>query len=190
MAEEGVADILDKLGEAGKGETVSVADVLQAFGRRAYGPLLFVIGLISFSPIGAIPGASLFFGTLTILLMGQFVVRSGSPWVPGWIERRAVGAKRFRQALSKARPWLTRIDALLDQRLTQLADPPWSKLLGGVAILAGISMFPLALVPWGVMLPSFALAVIGLGIAARDGLLLLAGWLAVAGTFASLWYLL
>jgi len=42
----------------------SVGDLLHVFGRRAYGPVLFVIGLIALSPLGAIPGASVVCATL------------------------------------------------------------------------------------------------------------------------------
>jgi len=187
---QGISDILDKLGKASDGERVSVEDVFAAFGRRSYGPILFVIGILSASPLGSIPGASIVFGSLTIVLMGQFLVRSGTPWIPDWIEHRSVGAKRFRSALEKIRPTLGRIDKVIGPRMTALAQPPWSKALAVLAIVLALTMYPLALVPWGVLPPSLALALIGLGLAAGDGLLLLLAWGASLASLACLYYLL
>ncbi len=188
MAEMGIAKILDRLSEAADGETVSIGDIFEAFGSRSYGPLLFIIGSISFSPIGAIPGASIFFGSLTILLMGQYLFGRSSPWLPGWMRRRSVGSKRLNKAIEKVKPVLDRADGVIRTRLEPLAEPPWSQALALVAILIAATMYPLALVPWGVMVPSLALAMIGLGFAAKDGLLLLVAWFLAAASFGCLGY--
>lgn len=191
VTKDSVNKIVEKLDDAAEGEEVTVGKIIEKFGKRTYGPLLFVIGLISLSPLGAIPGASLLFASLIIILMAQFIFRSGAPWIPDWIKNACVNSDRFTSGLDKIRPTLGKLDGLVRERLTALSEPPWSYGMALIAILLALVMYPLALVPWGVAPPSFALCMIGLGIATRDGVILIIGWIiAVAAMAAAAWLLL
>ncbi|MEQ8653887.1 MAG: exopolysaccharide biosynthesis protein [Kiloniellales bacterium] len=191
MSKGSIKEIVDKLDEAAEEDEVTVGKIIQQFGNRTYGPLLFVIGLVSLSPLGSIPGASIFFASLTILLMAQYLFRSGPPWIPGWIERASVDSERFSNGLDKVKPALGKVRNLVRERITQLSQPPWSYGLAIIAILLALIMYPLALIPWGVAPPSLALCMIELGIVTRDGVLLIIGWLgAIAAMAAAVWLLI
>ena len=90
-----ISEVLDKLSETANennGDKTSVNDVMEAFGRRAYGPFLFVVGVLSASPLGSIPWASILFGSFVIIMMVQYIVRQGAPWVPAWIRNRSISS--------------------------------------------------------------------------------------------------
>lgn len=159
--------------DAAKGNKVSVGEVLDAIGTRAYGPLLFLIGLIMASPLGAIPGAPLVAAALVLLLMGQSLAGRSTPWLPARVRRASTDADRFRNGLKRIYPWLRRIDGWVAPRLTALMRPPVHHAWAVVAIVIGLSMIPLGLVPFGVFVPAVALALIGLALMNSDGVLAL-----------------
>ena len=75
-----LTEVMDRLRSATDGSRMTVGDIFDAFGSRAYGPLIFVLGVVALSPVGSIPGASLVTGTLIMLLAAQMQLRAGSPW--------------------------------------------------------------------------------------------------------------
>jgi hypothetical protein len=174
MAEQKIVDdVFGQLdGRASERETVNVGDVLDAFGRRAHGPALFIIGVLVVSPLGAIPGASILFALIVILLAGQYALRDQPPWLPNWLTERKVRAEKARSALQKSHPYAKKLELLLSERRVALTKAPWTWLWALVLLgLAGI-MFPLALIPAGVAPPGAMIALMGLAITARDGLAL------------------
>tara|TARA_R110002096_G_scaffold132302_5_gene282569 strand:- start:938 stop:1534 length:597 start_codon:yes stop_codon:yes gene_type:complete len=178
-----ISEVLNSVIEAADGERLSVDDVMNAFGRRSYGPLLFLIGALSFSPLGGIPGASILFGSLVIILMAQYILRDSAPWVPGWILRQDAESGRACEAVDKAKPYLERMERVVRPRLEPFTKAPWTYVVAILIIVMGVTMFPLALVPWGVMAPSLVIALFGLGMMTSDGLLIAIG---LGGSIASL----
>jgi hypothetical protein len=69
------------------------------------------------------------------------------------------------------------------QKLSYVTRRRWGDFIDGNAVygvttalcLLALSMYPLALVPWGVMAPAAGITVIGLGLLARDGVMIFAG---------------
>jgi hypothetical protein len=174
MAEQKVVDeVFGELdGRASGKQTMNVGDVLDAFGRRAHGPGLFIIGVLVVSPLGAIPGASILFALIVILIAGQYALRDQPPWLPDWLTERRVGADRARSALDKSHPYAKKLELLLSERHVSLTKRPWTWLWGLVLIGLACVMFPLALIPGGVVPPGAMIALMGLAITARDGLAL------------------
>ena len=166
-----ISDVLGKLRDTAGDTEMSVEAVLSAFGRRAYGPIVFVVGVVSFSPLGAIPGASILFGSLIVILMVQYIARDSAPWVPSWIRERSVPGKQAQQAIDKVTPYFERIETFVRPRYHHLVTVPWTYVVAVICIGLALTMYPLALVPWGVMPPSAALIVFGLGLMSADGLL-------------------
>ncbi len=50
-----------------------------------------------------------------------------------------------------------------------------------VMVILGVVMLPTALLPWAVLVPGMAALILALGITARDGLVVVIGWLLAAG---------
>jgi hypothetical protein len=182
MADQGtsISQVLATMHDTTSGEETSIDDVLNAFGRRAYGPVLFIIGLISLSPVGAIPGSSILFGTLVVLMMTQYIARDRAPWVPLWIRQRSISTSQAEEAVAKVQPYLERMETVVRPRFHRLVSSPWTHIAAAVCIVMALTMYPLALVPWGVIPPSLALTLFGLGLMSADGLLIGAG-LAASG---------
>lgn len=160
---------------------ITVGDVLSAAGRRTYGPLLLLIGLFSVSPATIVPGMTWFAAALTLLLSLQLALGAKRPWLPRNLLRVRVSRDAIRAGAESMRQWARRIDAVLQPRLVFLSEPPFANLAGLASALAALTTFPLGLIPIAPLAPGIAVAFIGLGLFARDGLLLLIGGVVMSG---------
>jgi hypothetical protein len=100
-----------------------------------------------------------------------------------------VSRDAIRAGVEGMRRWARRIDVVLQPRLVFLSEAPFANIAGLACALAALATFPLGLIPIAPLAPGIAVAFIGLGLFARDGLLLLAGGLVMGGalwlTYAS-----
>ena len=185
--ETSLGDILDRLGEASGKDAVSVNDVLAAFEDRSSGVLVTMLGLVAALPvIGAVPGISMLTGALILIVLVHSAWGGGRLHVPGRIGRLEVERTRFEKGLDKGRAITNRIDRVLKPRLTALVETTGARLLIKLAIAAlALTMFPLAVVPWGVTAPAFGIVAFGLALIARDGAMAVAGYLLCAVTLAT-----
>jgi len=170
-----LTEVAERVRSAGDGRTVSVADILDAIGRRGFGPLILVFALIALSPVGAIPGASIVTAALITLLSVQLLARRSAPWAPARLRAIRIRQRRLDAGIDRLRPALARIDRVVRSRWRTLAEPPWSAAIPLCCIALSALMIPLALVPWGVVPPAAAMVGLGLGLSARDGLVLAIG---------------
>lgn len=162
-------------------ETLTLSEVIDAFGRRSYGPLLLVIGLFAISPATVVPGMTWLAAALTLVVAGQMALGLKRVWLP----RGALQAELPREAvlggIEKGRGVANRIDGLLKPRLTFLSGPPFVNIVALLCIAAALITFPLGLIPFAPLAPGIAVVFFGLGMVARDGLWLLFGTAFLSG---------
>jgi len=186
MAEEDAANlgsILDRTLNALDGkERGGIEDLLDAFGSRSFGPLLVAPAVLMISPIGAIPMAPVVLNAFIILICVQYIAGMSSPWLPRQLRERSVSRETLEAAIRHARPWAGRIDRLLKPRLGFLTRPPADRALAVVATLLSGSIFLIGLVPFAAIVPSSGIALIGISVVTRDGLVALLALATVGGT--------
>lgn len=152
---------------------ISIREILAHVGRRSYGPLLLFIGLFSISPATILPGMTWLSAGLTLLIAGQMALGLPRPWLPRKALEASFSADGVRGAVAKLRPWARRIDAFLKPRLRFMAAPPTVNVMALVCIAAALVTFPLGFIPLAPLAPGIAIVLIGLGMTASDGLLLI-----------------
>lgn len=174
--------LLVSLVEETSGDTVSIENLLNAVGRRAFGPILLLLGFIAISPLTIVPGTSWLVAFVTLLVAGQVLFGRERPWLP----KKALRVSFPRGALIKGTQVMRRpaqiVDALVRPRIGLLTEPPFVQLIALVAIIAALISFPLGLVPFGPFLPGLAVMLIGLGLTARDGIVVLLACGALVGS--------
>lgn len=79
---------------------VSLEELRDAIGGRAHGPLLFAAGLITLTPVSAVPGVPSLLAFAVVLIAGQMLVGCKQVWLPRWLLRLKVRGDR----LEKGRP--------------------------------------------------------------------------------------
>jgi hypothetical protein len=166
--------------------SVAVVNILQATGRRSFGPLLLVIGLFAVSPLTAVPGMTWASAAITFLVAIQLAFGLQHPLVPRKVLQMKIGRDGLLAAINALRPTARVVDRFLKPRLTWLAFPPFANLIGLLCVAAALITIPLGLVPLAPVVPGLAIVLFGLGLTAKDGLLLALG----AATFGGAIWLL
>jgi len=151
---------------------LSLHDILDVVGRRAYGPLLLIIGVLSVSPLSLIAGSTWTFAVLTLLVATQMAFNKRHPWLPESALKVSFPQAKIQAALRKVRPWTKAIDKVIRPRLEFLAGEPWLAMIALLAIAAALITFPLSFIPLAPFIPGVTIILIGLGVTARDGVVL------------------
>lgn len=155
------------------GETVTVRELMNAVGRRAYGPVLLLLGFISISPLTIIPGANWLVATVTLIFALQIVIGLRTPWLPNNALDFSFKRDLLIQGAAAGEKYAHMVDALVRPRLTFLTAAPFVHLVGAVCAMAALVTFPLGLVPFGPLLPGLTVLLFGLALTARDGVVVL-----------------
>ena len=191
---ENLQSLLDRLcGEVDSGlnplakDQVTFREVLATVGRRAYGPLLLVVGLFSISPATVVPGMTWLSASLVLVIASQMAVGASRPWLPKGALDATISRDLLLKAVKGFRPWARRIDLMLRPRLTFLTAPPLVNLIALMCVMSALVTFPLGLIPVAPLAPGLAIVLFGLGMTARDGLLLMLGAVLVGGAFWLAW---
>ena len=154
-------------------ERISMGDLLSALGDRALAALMFVFAVPNVVPTP--PGTSSVLGIPLVFLAAQ-VTFGLKPWLPGIISRRSMSREDFHLLISRIAPWLERAEKLLKPRVSVLALPPMEFMVGLICLV--LSLVLALPIPLGNMLPAAAISLMALGLLERDGVWILAGFLA------------
>jgi hypothetical protein len=186
-----VGDILDVLDEAADGgDTVSIRQMMDAFGERSYGPFLIVPALLELSPLGAIPGVPTFLAVIILLFAVQIALGRTHFWVPDIIGHRSATSGRLKKAVEKMRPLARWMDRWFHGRLKVLVRGPFRRIAAVACVLLAMSVPPLEIVPFASSGPMAAVAMFGLALLVRDGALMIAAMVAAAASVGLMVYLL
>lgn len=183
-------DTLDTAIEGGNGDDISIADALDIFGTRSFGPILILLGLIAvLPPMGAVPGVPAAVGAIVILFSFQIMIGRDHIWLPTILSKRSISRASLKKAREKTAPWLRWADGLVAERLTWAVDGSATVAAGIVVTLLSLAMIPLEIVPFAVAVPGSAIALVGLALTARDGIVMLTAMaLSILSAGLLLWY--
>ncbi len=178
-----VGEILDCLDEvADEHEKVSIGDILDAIGNRSYGPALMIPALLELTPIGAIPGVPTFLAVIVSLIALQMLFGKKHLWLPGFIRHRSVSAEKVEKSSKKLRKIGRFLDKWFHGRLKKLTRGVPVRIAAVLIIALCATVPPLELLPFASSGPMLAVAMFGLALMVRDGLLML---IATALSFAA-----
>ena len=163
---------------------VSVDDVVHAVGRRSFGPLLLLAGLITLAPIiGDIPGMPTLMAVLVLLTSSQLLVGRETFWLPKWLLKRSLSRQKFDKALHYMKKPAKWVDGLLGVRLAWMTGYIGIRVTAFACLLVALAMPPMEFIPFSANGAGLALTLFGLGLVARDGLMLALGFLLTGVTF-------
>lgn len=164
---------------------VSVDNIVEAVGRRSFGPLLLVAGLITLAPvISGIPGVPTLMAVLVVLISGQLLAGRKTFWLPKWLLRCSISRKNFDKALRWMKKPAKWIDGLLGVRFNWATGYVGFRAAALACLLLAFAMPLMEFVPFTANGAGLALTLFGLGLVARDGIVLALGFLVTAAIFA------
>ena len=180
-------DLLTQLEQAGEADQpVTIQSMLDATDRRSFGALLLVPGLLVLSPLSGIPGLPSVLALMVALIALQLLIGRKHFWLPVWLLHRSAPRRKYDNALAFLRRLARYVDRVLRCRLTFLTHGPLAiRISALLCLLIAMTMPPLEIVPFGNSIAGGALTLLGLGLLARDGLMILAS----ATLFLSLVYM-
>jgi hypothetical protein len=159
--------------DTAKGETITIGEIIEAFGERAFGFMLILFSLPNCVP--APPGIAGIVGTPVLIFGIQMMLGHRHPWLPGFIKRRSVSLSKFKRLIDIAEPRLQWLESFCKPRLLPLFGPIGDRVVGLFAFLVALSVlipFPGTNFP-----PSIALVIASIAIMEEDGYLLIVGYL-------------
>lgn len=166
--------MLEGLSRASDGSgPVSVGEILDALGRRSFGPFLLVPALIAFTPLGGIPGLPTVLAVVVIVVAGQLLFGMKRFWLPGIMLRRSIERRRLRSSIGYLRPVARAVDKVIRPRLAWLTREPFVHVAAGLCVLVALTVPPLELVPFAGAVSWAAIGALGLALIAHDGILAL-----------------
>ncbi len=167
-----VSEILATL-RANANERVKLADIVAELGERAFGVAMLLFSLPNAVGIGVIPGISTLFGVPQIILALQMLAGFERPWLPLWLLEKSIARADFERMIDRGLPILIRVERYLKPRASALTGPLVERLMGLVfLVLAAVVSLP---IPLGNQPPAVAMAVVALGLTARDGVFVAVG---------------
>lgn len=172
---ENLESVLQKLDGAADGEDrVSIGSMLEATGQRSFGVLLLVPGLLVLSPLLGIPGLPTFFAVMIVLVATQLLIGRHHFWIPRWLLQRSASRRKYDKAMGFLHRLAKHVDRILRPRLEILTTGIAVRLTAVLCVLVAITMPPLELIPFANSLAGVILTLLGLGMMARDGAMILA----------------
>lgn len=183
-------DMLDRMEEAAQEkEQVSLGDVLDAIGRRSFGPLLLLAGLVTLAPlVGDIPGVPSLMGLIVILTAAQLLFHRDHFWLPRWLLNRSVAADKLRKGVG----WLQKparfIDRFLRPRLQVFVQGAGMYAIALVSAAIALMTPAMEVVPFSANGAGLVLTAFGLALIAHDGLLSLVALILAALTVGIIVY--
>ena len=161
-----------------------LGELINAFGERGFGALMVFFGLIN-AIASAIPGSTTVLGAPMLLICLQLVIRRDQLWMPRWALESSLPRASYRATIGKVRKPLKTIERLSRPRFSAMSNEVSEVLIGiATCVLTVIVMLPLL---GGNIFPSLMIALFGFGLMQRDGLLIGAGWVGVAGFGVFVW---
>ena len=168
---EKLSDLLRHLSDSA-GEKITLGQIADAMADRSFGAFLVVFCLPNLIPLP--PGATFILGLPLVFIAFQMAFsRLDTIWLPRRLHDYAFDNKAFSAVLDKFVPWMVKAERFIKPRLWSGNTRLYERLLGIFALVLAVVIF--LPIPLGNMGPAYALALMGLGLTERDGVMLLAG---------------
>jgi hypothetical protein len=155
-----------------EGERVTFAEIVTGLRHRAFGFTMLLFALPCCLPMP--PGVPTVCGAALALVALNMIVGRRYLWLPRAITVRSMQRADLKRIVERALPHLQRLERICRPRIAALTDGIGKAVVGAVVLTLGVLLIlPIPLL--GNIPPGIAVAVIAVGIAERDGVVVLIG---------------
>ena len=167
--------VVEQLQKVAEREDFSLRDLIEAGGSTSFVPAMMIPALIVVSPLSGIPLLPTVFGLTIALIALQMLIGRRHLWLPGWLMRRRLKGARVGPAVARTTGVARWIDRHSRNRLRPLTALPLVKLPQALAMLSGLAMPFLELVPFSSSILGMAVLFFSAGFLSRDGFYIIGG---------------
>lgn len=168
----------------GDGDRITVGEILDALDARAFGLATLIFSIPSIIPMP--PGVPTVVGIALLIVSVQMVIGRYELWLPGFLTERSFSRAALVSAMEKFTPRLEAVERIASPRLLFLTGRIGTIMIGLVVLFMALVLI-LPLPPGGNFPPAVACAVLGMGLAERDGVIVLVGLIASIAATAAVW---
>lgn len=177
------SQVLDDIG-AKADPKLYLGELVNAFGERGFGALMVFFGLVN-AIASPIPGSTTILGAPMLLICLQLVIRRDQLWMPKWALSSSIPRDNYRATIARVKKPLLFVERLSRPRISIMSSEVAEVLIGVVSsLLTVVVMLPIF---GGNLFPSLFVALFGFGLMQRDGVLIGAAWIGVAGFCVFVW---
>jgi hypothetical protein len=166
------SDLLVHIVEACPPGPISIGDLIDGLGDRAFSILFLILTLPTAVP--GPPGLPVAFSIPLIVFAAQLVLGYQHPWMPGFIRRRRFSREALLSVLRKVRPTLKRLEHYCRPRMLRLTIPRNERWLGVYLFICALVLINPIPIPF----------ILSLGYVERDGAIIVAGGIAALAGMA------
>jgi hypothetical protein len=179
--------VIERIAAAAEGSgRISFGDILEEVKERSFGLWLLLAGLIALAPlIGDIPGITTILAVFIFLTAAQMLMRRRTIWLPNWLTGRSASKEKIHNVIGSMYRPARLIDRYIRPRLTVLVHASGTRAIALVCLAIALLMPFMEVVPFSASGAGLALSAFGLGLMARDGLLVLAAYVCTSATFVA-----
>jgi hypothetical protein len=167
------SEIFIALAQDRSSATITFGEIIQALGQRGYGLLILLFSLPNLLPI-PVPG----WGAILAVPVGAFGLQLAigwhRPWLPRRILERTIKRETLAALVTRAAPFLTRLERAAKPRLFDLTTWTAERVLG--AVIVCLSLLLSLPVPFTNGIVALPLVFLSLGLLERDGVIILVGY--------------
>jgi len=167
------SDLLIWIVERGAGDAISIGELIDGLGERAFGIILLILTLPTAVP--GPPGIPSAFSIPILMVAAQLFLGRLHPWFPEFIRRRRVSRKALLKIFRRVRPTLKRVEAVCRPRLLVLTGVRGEKWIGAFVFLCALVLGNPIPIPFSHLPLAAALVILSLGYVERDGYIVIAG---------------
>lgn len=154
-------------------DSISLQELMGTLGERVFGMSILLFSIPNCLPIPNVAALSALTGIPIGILGLQMILGRSHPWLPSALGEKRFSGQWFSKFLERAVPTIRKVEVLLHPRLQVMTGKSVQRLLG-VAFVALATVMSLP-IPFGNMLPGFAIALMAIGLLERDGLIIVLG---------------
>ncbi|MCB1531568.1 MAG: exopolysaccharide biosynthesis protein [Alphaproteobacteria bacterium] len=167
MSIRSISELLQDLDSQLSGEHVTLDEVLKGFHERGFGFFLFIFALPTALPLPGL-GINLIIALPLLLLTAQQAMGRKTIWLPQSWKTKKIERKKISTMISKALPYMRKIEHLIQPRLGFVTQGLFSNIIGILGFIMALSVcLP---VPLTNTVPSLGIAIMAVGVIMRDGL--------------------
>jgi hypothetical protein len=177
---ERTSEVLEELAKD-DGERITFGEILSGLRHRAFGFAMLVFALPCSLPMP--PGIPTICGVALVVIAFNLITLRKRLWLPKAIAAKSIERADLQRIIGRALPAMRRVERFCRPRWPVVTESFGKVLIGIVVFVLGfIMILPIPLI--GNMPPGFAASFIAVGVAERDGLIVLIGLVISAGAIA------
>ena len=176
-----LVSIIARMEDVNGNGKIKIDEIIKIIGQVSFAPLLILPAIALATPLSGIPLFSSIMGVIIFLVSVQMLMRREELWLPHWLLNIGTSRSRIRASFEKLRPIVAWLDRRTQTRLTVLTHRPLVFIPQVICVLSGMCLPLLEFVPFSSSLVGVAVALLGIGMFARDGVILILAMLPFVG---------